>query len=83
MIKERHVRDIKEKYSDAPCPQHNPFVFKEVTEDKDFICPKCGGKLVKRVSKRGNYAGKSFYGCGNYPKCKYIRNIENCESPLN
>lgn len=77
MLRERHVQDIKEKYSDAPCSQHNPFVFKEVTEDKDFICPKCGGKLVKRVSKRGNYAGKSFYGCGNYPKCRYIKNLEN------
>ena len=31
------------------------------------ICPLCGGNLVKRSSKYG-----SFYGCSNYPKCKYI-----------
>ena len=31
------------------------------------ICPKCGGTLVLRNGKYG-----SFYGCSNYPKCKYI-----------
>ena len=30
------------------------------------ICPKCGGMLVMRHSKYG-----SFYGCSNYPKCKF------------
>jgi ssDNA-binding Zn-finger/Zn-ribbon topoisomerase 1 len=30
------------------------------------ICPRCGGRLVKRQGKYG-----SFYGCSNYPKCKY------------
>ena len=29
-------------------------------------CPKCGGKIIERVSKRG----KVFYGCNNFPKCK-------------
>ena len=31
------------------------------------ICPKCGGTLVLRHGKYG-----SFYGCSNYPKCRYI-----------
>lgn len=30
------------------------------------ICPKCGGTLVKRTGRYG-----SFYGCSNYPKCKF------------
>lgn len=30
------------------------------------ICPKCGGTLVARNGKYGK-----FYGCSNYPKCKY------------
>ncbi len=30
------------------------------------ICPKCGGKIVERKTKKG----KIFYGCGNFPKCK-------------
>ncbi len=30
-------------------------------------CPKCGGELVKRTSKRG----RTFYGCANYPSCDF------------
>ena len=33
------------------------------------ICPRCGGKLVLRHSKDG----RSFYGCSNYPKCKFTK----------
>lgn len=31
------------------------------------ICPRCGGKLVVRKSKYGE-----FKGCSNYPKCRFI-----------
>lgn len=30
------------------------------------ICPRCGGTLVRRYGKFG-----SFYGCSNYPRCKF------------
>jgi len=30
-------------------------------------CPKCGGDLVERRTKRG----KLFYSCSNYPKCDF------------
>ena len=40
------------------------------------ICPRCGGKLVFRTAKTGVNIGKPFYGCSNYPKCRYIKNIE-------
>lgn len=42
---------------------------------EDTICPKCGGKLVLRTAKRGDNTGNQFYGCSNYPKCRYTRNI--------
>ena len=29
-------------------------------------CPRCGGELVLRQGQYG-----SFYGCSNYPKCKF------------
>ena len=32
-------------------------------------CPRCRGTLVKRQGKYG-----TFYGCSNYPKCKYTLN---------
>ncbi|MBR3866062.1 MAG: topoisomerase DNA-binding C4 zinc finger domain-containing protein, partial [Clostridia bacterium] len=28
-----------------------------------------------RRATRGANAGNQFYGCSNYPKCKYIQNI--------
>ena len=41
---------------------------KEQTDEE--ICPKCGGRLIERKSKHGR-----FYGCSNYPKCRYIKNL--------
>lgn len=38
--------------------------------DKNNICPKCGGALIEREGKFGK-----FYGCSNYPKCDFTRNI--------
>ena len=39
------------------------------------ICPRCGGLLVQRVSKKAEFANKPFLGCSNYPKCKYIKKV--------
>ena len=47
------------------------------TAPQSMLCPRCNGKLVLRTASRGNNVGKQFYGCSNYPKCKYIKNIEN------
>lgn len=35
------------------------------------ICPICGNNLVLRNGKNGK-----FYGCSNYPKCKYTKNYK-------
>ncbi len=40
------------------------------------ICPRCGGKLVLRTAKKGANSGNQFYGCSNYPKCKYTKNYQ-------
>lgn len=34
------------------------------------VCPKCGISMVERVAKKGPNAGKTFFGCSNYPKCR-------------
>ena len=36
----------------------------------DDICPSCGGKLIKREGKYGE-----FFGCSNYPKCRFTKNM--------
>ncbi len=35
------------------------------------ICPRCGGDLVLRDGQYGK-----FYGCSNYPKCKFTKKIK-------
>ena len=49
------------------------------TSNDVLICEKCGAKLILRTATRGANAGNQFYGCSNYPRCKYIRNIQNEE----
>lgn len=39
-------------------------------EETVEICPRCGGELVKRNGRFG-----AFFGCGNYPNCRFTRNI--------
>jgi len=35
-----------------------------------FVCPKCGGEMIRRNGRYGE-----FWGCGNFPKCRYTQNI--------
>ena len=44
--------------------------------EQQMICPKCGGKLVQRVARKGENIGKEFYGCSNFPGCRYTKSIE-------
>jgi ssDNA-binding Zn-finger/Zn-ribbon topoisomerase 1 len=40
------------------------------------VCPKCGGELIQRIATKGQYAGKKFWGCSNFPKCKFVKKAE-------
>ena len=43
----------------------------KLLKDADIpVCPRCGGELTKRNGKFG-----PFYGCSNYPACRYTKNI--------
>ena len=41
---------------------------KPLIEKLDVQCPKCGGDIIKRHTKKG----KNFYGCSNYPNCDFV-----------
>lgn len=49
--------------SETSTPQGNP------------ICPKCGVPMILRTGTKGQYAGRQFYGCPNYPNCRQIINL--------
>lgn len=36
------------------------------------VCPVCSSAMVKRQAKNGQYAGKWFWACSGYPKCRKI-----------
>ena len=42
---------------------------------ENLLCPRCGGQLILRTAKKGDNAGNQFYGCSNFPRCRYIQNI--------
>ena len=39
------------------------------------ICPKCSSSMVVRIAKNGSNAGKKFWACSSYPKCRHIEAI--------
>lgn len=51
--------------------EHIENVNKMQKDIKNGICPRCGGKLVLRKGENGD-----FYGCANFPKCKFTKKID-------
>ncbi len=41
---------------------------KPIVKDTGAKCPKDGGAIVERRSRKG----RTFYGCANYPKCDFV-----------
>lgn len=39
------------------------------------ICPKCGRAMLLRETKKGVNAGKQFWGCSAFPKCRAVNSI--------
>ena len=37
------------------------------------LCPKCGMPMVLRTVAQGQYQGRQFYGCPNYPRCREMK----------
>jgi hypothetical protein len=58
-----------EKAPGAIFPCHN-------SKEEPPLCPLCGKPMALRVAKRGERAGKFFYGCSQYPHCHGIVNID-------
>lgn len=81
-VKQAHVQNIEKKYKTAPVslPQTSPYNGMAISTPiqanvNTMICPKCGSKMVLRTAQKGQNAGRQFYGCSAFPKCRYIVNI--------
>ncbi len=69
----KYSRNIASQANDAGAQTTESKAKKELVK-LDVPCPKCGGIIVERFSRRGK-----FYGCANYPKCDFISNYEPTE----
>ena len=85
---EKDMREIAEFYLSRNVPNKSDYSKKyeeflkvekenviKAENNEELICPKCGSKLVVRTAKKGANAGNQFYGCTNFPNCRYIRNM--------
>jgi len=48
---------------------------KAITKELELPCPKCGGTILERRSKKGT----KFFGCSNYPQCDFVSWFEPTE----
>ena len=87
-VKAAHIQTIENKYknkikltaSDKDSIPENITIIPDTSADTDLKCPKCGNNLVLRIAKKGANAGNQFYGCSNYPKCRYIKTrVSHCK----
>lgn len=86
-VKMSHIADIEKKYKGVTRdkeekklnPSGEPYDNVLVQEQHDaddsesLVCPRCGKELILRTVKKGNNAGKQFYGCSGFPKCRYVK----------
>jgi len=54
------------------CKSTKPFLVKIGVK-----CPQCGGEVVEKRSKKK----RTFYGCSNYPNCKFAINVRPLAKP--
>lgn len=84
--KRSHIDNIKTRYKKDETVDSEKAISKEAGTNivkpdlnlkDELICPRCGNKLILRTAKKGVNAGKQFYGCSGFPKCRYVKPIEN------
>lgn len=39
-------------------------------------CPQCGAAMVRRVARKGARAGREFWGCSTFPRCRAV--VDGC-----
>lgn len=65
------LRDFYDKFQ--PLLDHAYENMEKIEPEKvGETCPECGGELVYRIGRYGK-----FISCGNFPKCRYTRQIED------
>lgn len=77
-----HIENIQAKYTEKPKGTCSVSDESELSvplhsETESVLCPRCGKELILRTAKNGPNAGRQFYGCTGFPKCRYTEDIHN------
>lgn len=58
-------------------PSVQASILEKITQGdyKTPSCPRCDIKLVLRMTKKGASKGLQFWGCGNFPHCRYTMQL--------
>ncbi|RMD68992.1 MAG: nuclease [Bacteroidetes bacterium] len=64
----KHVRQIIAEKAESSASNSPPITTK--------ICPKCGSDMILRTSKKGANAGRKFWGCSTFPRCRVILTVD-------
>ncbi len=68
----RLLKEFWNPFKDLVADKETSVQRKDVTQEPiDEKCPECGGQLAIRLGRNGR-----FIGCGNFPECKYTRNLD-------
>lgn len=80
-IKNAHITNINKNLKSEQCVVSKTVFEKTIGAEGSFnnyskpLCPRCGGNLVLRTATKGDRKGQQFYGCSNFPKCRYTKNL--------
>ncbi len=64
------AKNLEKKYKDVEK--------KDLTQETDKICPKCGAPIIERFGRFGK-----FYACSKFPECKYTESLTKEQDALN
>jgi len=70
LYEENHLVEMLKNSRGETIPRLAQFL-----SDPEKYCPKCECEMVLRTAKKGANAGKKFWGCSAYPKCRSIIQI--------
>lgn len=70
VTKQQHIQNIEKKQERTGVQPAEGS--SEIEQEKR--CPRCNSVLVSRIATKGANAGNQFYGCSNFPKCRYMEN---------
>jgi len=76
----RRVDDMVSRLSDHKAGRESATPSSSIVQT-EFGCPKCRERMVLRKAKRGKNAGREFWGCPRFPRCRGVRKITITSDP--